>query len=133
MTLTLHFVGSDLYLITGQKLFFEAHHVPEGEIKMIKIKPDWKTKYRFAVAPNSGVKVVNGDNREFSAEYFEVSNGGVGDVMIEKKDGKLTAILDEEPLKKLDSKVFKDKENFTTKEIISFVTRGKTKIFFEIS
>lgn len=116
--------GDDLYVITGQKLFFEAHHLGNGEIKTIKIKPDWKTKHRFAIAPNSGVKVVNGDNREFSGEYFEVSNGGGGDVKIEKTDGNLTATLAGEPLTKLDSKVFKDKENFTTKEMISFVTTG---------
>ena len=89
---------------------------------MIRIKPDWKTKHRFAVAPKSAVKDVSG--REFSAEYFEVSNGGEGDVNMEKNGGKLTATLAGEPLRKLDSKVFKDKENFTIKEIISFVTTG---------
>ena len=127
-SLTFPYAGEDLYVITGQKLFFEAYHVPEGEIKMIRIKPDWKTKYRFAVAPNSAVKDVSG--REFSAEYFEVSNGGEGDVNMEKNGGKLTATLAGEPLRKLDSKVFKDKENFTIKEIISFVTTGLL-FFFE--
>ena len=73
------------------------------------------------MAPNSGVKVVNGDNREFSAEYFELSSGG--DVKIEKRDGQLMTTLAGEHLTKLDSKVFKDKENFMTKEIISFVIR----------
>ena len=95
---------------------------------MIRIKPDWKTKHRFAVAPKSAVKDVSG--REFSAEYFEVSNGGEGDVNMEKNGGKLTATLAGEPLRKLDSKVFKDKENFTIKEIISFVTTGLL-FFFE--
>ena len=124
--LTLHYAEDDLYVITGQKLFFEAHHVAKGEIKTIKIKPDWRTKHRFAVAPISGVKVVNGDNREFSAEYFEVSSGG--DVNIEKTDGKLIASLAGEPLTAMNSKVFKDKENFTTKEILSYVTKGGTNI-----
>ena len=59
-SLTFPYAGEDLYVITGQKLFFEAYHVPEGEIKMIRIKPDWKTKHRFAVAPKSAVKIVNG-------------------------------------------------------------------------
>merc|ERR1712183_732653 len=116
--------GDELYILTGQKLFFEAHHVAEGEVKTMTIKPDWRTKLRFSVAPKSGVKVVNGDNREFSAEYFEVSSGGGGDVKIEKKDGKLIATRSGEQLRKLDSKVFKEEENFTTKEIISFVTKG---------
>ena len=53
---------------------------------------------------------------------------------MEKNGGKLTATLAGEPLRKLDSKVFKDKENFTIKEIISFVTTGLLfflKIYFD--
>ena len=75
---------------------------------------------------------MNGDNREFSAEYFEVTNGGDGEVKIEKKGGKLTATLSGQQLRKLDAKVFKDKENFTTKEIISYVTKGRENICLKV-
>ena len=56
--LTLHYAGDDLYVITGQKLFFEALHVAKGEIKTIKIKPEIqlvKSKHRFAVSPKGSV------------------------------------------------------------------------------
>ena len=74
---------------------------------------------------------MGGDNREFSAEYFEASKCSVGDVKIEKTDRELTATLvkggnqSEEELRKLGAKVFKDKENFTTKDIIGFVLKGE--------
>ena len=102
---------------------------------MIKIKPDWKSKHRFAVAPDSSVRGVGGANREFSAEYFEASKCGVGDVKIEKTNRELTATLvkggnqPEEELRKLGAKVFKDKENFTTKDILGFVLKGESKLF----
>ena len=126
-----YYPGGDLYILTGQKLSFEAHHVPVGQNKTIKIKPDWKTKHRFAVAPNSSVRHVDGGNKEFSAEYFEASNCGLGDVRIEIKGGELTATLfknEDQPgeqLRKLGAKVFKDKENFTAKEILGFVLKGE--------
>ena len=75
------------------------------------------------------------ENKEFSAEYFEASKCGVGDVKIEKTNRELTATLvkggnqPEEELRKLGAKVFKDKENFTTKDILGFVLKGESKLF----
>ena len=83
------------------------------------------------MAPSSSVRQVDAGNKEFSAEYFEASKCGMGDVKIENKGGELTATLikaEDQPgveLTKLGAKVFKDKENFTAKEILGFVLKGE--------
>ena len=77
------------------------------------------------------MRQVEAGNKEFSAEYFEASKCGLGEVKIQNKGGDLTATLfkseDEsgEELSKLGSKVFKDKENFSVKEILGFVLKGE--------
>ena len=75
---------------------------------------------------------MGASNREFPAECFEASKCELGEVKIQNKSGDLTATFfkaDEsgpgEQLDKLDSKVFKDKENFTVKEILGFVLKGE--------
>ena len=77
------------------------------------------------------MRQVDAGNKEFSAEYFEASKCGMGDVKIENKGGELSATLfkDEdqpgEQLNKMEAIVFKDEENITKKYIIDKVLGGK--------
>ena len=130
IVITLQYAGDDLYVITGRKRFFEAHKLPEGQSRTIKIKLV-RSQHRFAVATQGNVSGTH-PNREFSAEYFEVSSGGV--VKLEMSAGKFIAKLvkpnqQTEELGPCGSRVFKDKENFTLKETLGFVLKGEPQYF----
>jgi len=127
--LTINFqndTGGELYVITGKKLSFDAHKLQPGKIQTIKIKPDMKSKHRFAVAPKGSVSGTQ-TNREFSAEYFEVCSGGV--VKLEMPGRELVARLvkptqQTEELEHCGSKVLRDRDNFTVKDTLGFVLKG---------
>ena len=83
------------------------------------------------MAPESSVSGKQ-PNREFTAEYFEVCSGGV--VKLEKPGRELIARLvkptqQTEELQHCGSRVLRDRDNFTVKDILGFVLKGEPQYY----
>ena len=121
--------GGDAYIITGGKMCFDPILVFGGTSQVIKIKPGLREKYQVGVAPAPAEPV---GQREFTAEMFQVN--AMGRVRLERTEREMTATLtrpdtlQEERLKKLGSKVFKDAENFSRKDILKYTLIGEDQI-----
>ena len=106
---------------------FDAVFLAGGTKQVIKIKPGLREKYQVGVAPAPAEPV---GQREFSAEMFQVNS--LGRVRIERTEKEMTATLikleslKEERLRKIGSKVFKDAENFTRKDILKYTLLGES-------
>ena len=114
--------GVPLYLITGSKWSFDAYNIPaEGE-QLIKISN------KFGVAQNNG---ETPGNREMTATMFEVLS--MGEIQISKTKSKFIAALVQpgksgDELRNIGTKMFKDKENWTKKDVANFVMKGEGNI-----
>ena len=115
--------GAPLYVITGSKWSFDAFDIPvEGE-QLIKISN------KFGVAQKAAKTPVG--NREMTATMFEVLS--MGEIQISKTKAKFIAHLVQpgksgDELRNIGTKLFKDKENWTKKDVLSFVMRGEGNI-----
>jgi len=115
--------GAPLYVITGSKWSFDAYDIPaEGEL-LIKISNN-----KFGLVEKNDEKP---GSREMTATMFEVFS--LGEIQISKQNASFIAKLirpgHSEELSKKDAKMFKDKENWTKKDVASFVMKGVTIVF----
>merc|ERR1712183_529758 len=113
--------GSPLYVITGSKWSFDAYEIPaEGEQK-VKISQKFGLVEKTSVAPG---------NREMTATMFEVSS--LGEIQISKTKSKFIANLVQpsksggDELRNIGAKLYKDKENWTRKDVANYVLKGVT-------
>ena len=114
--------GAPLYVITGSKWSFDAYDIPaEGEL-LIKISNN-----KFGLVEKNDEKP---GSREMTATMFEVFS--LGEIQISKQNASFIAKLirpgHSEELSKKDAKMFKDKENWTKKDVASFVMKGELNI-----
>ena len=96
----------------------------DGE-QLIKI-----LKNKFGVAQQTAEKP---GNREMTATMFEVLS--LGEIQISKTKSSFTAKLvrhgqSEEELRNGGAKMFKDKENWTKKDVLMFALKGINETFF---
>ena len=132
----------DFFVINGKKLNFDSHLIPQGESKLIKLRPGGREKYEFGVAPAVNTEGVPVGSREFPATMFDLpcSQGGKM-VRIEGNQGGPTTTVtlvkvnnEEIPLKRIGEGPlqFSELENFNLQELINRVKEGESDLHIDL-
>ena len=117
-------LGAPVHVITGSKWLFDAYDIPVDGEQLIKI-----SKNKFGLVQQTAEKP---GNREMTATMFEVLS--LGEIQISKTKSSFTAKLvrrgQSEELRNCGAKMFKDKENWTKKDVLMFAMKGINETFF---
>ena len=121
---------SPLHVVTGRKISFQSFEFAGGQQKVLTVKPNKKGCHTFGLAEGPRLQNPQTGDREFSATVFEIPPGGGRRVRIGRSSVGLTATLVRADFKELlletrKSKVFRETDRVSMKELINWILQGQ--------
>ena len=121
---------SPLHVVTGRKISFQSFEFAGGQQAVLTVKPNKKGCQTFGLAEAPRLQNPQTGDREFSATVFEIPPGGGRRVRIGRSSVGLTATLVRADFKELlletrKSKVFRETDRVSMKELINWILQGQ--------